>query len=66
MRKPLVRTFLLWILAGISLPAHAQTVEFGLCNAGKVDVDVFLSTGKDHPQGSAEFMKEYIACIQGK
>src|SRR5437762_619020 len=51
MSKLLFATTLLFILVSVSLPLHAQgkvgTVEFSLCNAGKVDVDVFLlSSGK--------------------
>src|SRR4029077_9571742 len=48
MSKLLFATTLLFILVSVSLPLHAQgkvgTVEFSLCNAGKVDVDVFLSS----------------------
>src|SRR5215467_11262052 len=43
MRTLLVGSFLTLLIPGISLPSDAQTVEVGLCNAGKVDVDVFLS-----------------------
>src|SRR4051812_32637140 len=48
MSKLLFATTLLFIVVSVSLPLHAQgklgTVEFSLCNAGKVDVDVFLSS----------------------
>ena len=30
-------------LATVSVPAYAQSVYFQVCNAGKVDVDVFVS-----------------------
>src|SRR2546422_11238111 len=58
MSKLLFATTLLFILVSVSLPLHAQrkvgTVEFSLCNAGKVDVDVFLSSsGKFRARTSA-------------
>src|ERR1700704_4835401 len=34
---------LLFALVNLSVPLRAQTVSLSVCNAGKVDIDVFLS-----------------------
>src|SRR5437762_5434166 len=34
---------LLFVLATVSMPVYAQSVRLQVCNAGKVDVDVFVS-----------------------
>src|ERR1700757_725993 len=38
-----VGALLLIGLVTVSVPAHAQSVSLRLCNAGKVDIDVFVS-----------------------